>query len=127
MGVSEGKAVGEWFGPNTVAHVLKKLSIYDDWTSLAVHVAMDNCVIRDDAKLLCHTHIKSKCDSHSCQNNGKVYNNPKLCTRSSSLENGSSNNNSYWRPLLLIIPLRLGLNNLNSCYTPALKVCRISH
>lgn len=23
MGVSEGKAVGEWFGPNTVAHVIR--------------------------------------------------------------------------------------------------------
>jgi len=23
MGVSEGKAIGEWFGPNTVAQVLR--------------------------------------------------------------------------------------------------------
>ena len=23
MGATEGKSVGEWFGPNTIAHVLK--------------------------------------------------------------------------------------------------------
>lgn len=45
MGVSERKEVGEWFGPNTAAQVLKKLAIYDEWSRLAVHVAMDNLVI----------------------------------------------------------------------------------
>ena len=28
MGVSEGKAVGEWFGPNTVAQVLRFAGIF---------------------------------------------------------------------------------------------------
>lgn len=65
MGASEGKNVGEWFGPNTVAQVLKydyvyhlivcvvigiftdcrKLAKYDEWSSLAIHVALDNLVI----------------------------------------------------------------------------------
>lgn len=117
MGVSEGKAVGEWMGPNTVAHVLKKLSIYDDWTSLAVHVAMDNCIVKRDVEHLCHLRIKSRLD----HKNGKNNCNPSLYPR---LFETASQDVSYWRPLLLIIPLRLGLNNLNSCYISALKVCQ---
>jgi cysteine protease ATG4 len=42
MGVSEGKQLGDWLGPNTMGQVLKKLLIYDDWSRLVVHVAMDN-------------------------------------------------------------------------------------
>lgn len=55
MGVSEGKPIGEWFGPNTIAQVLKKLAIYDDWTRLAVHVAMDNVLISDDVRIIART------------------------------------------------------------------------
>ena len=53
MGVSEGKSVGEWFGPNTVAQVLKKLSTFDEFTPYCVHVAMDNTVVVDDVYALC--------------------------------------------------------------------------
>ena len=48
MGVSEGKPIGSWFGPNTIAQVLRKLTIYDEWTNMAVHVALDNTLIIDD-------------------------------------------------------------------------------
>lgn len=52
MGVSEGKALGKWLGPNTIAHVLKKLAIYDDWSNLSIHVAMDGCLISDDVRTM---------------------------------------------------------------------------
>ncbi|KAM4886420.1 cysteine protease ATG4A isoform 2-T2 [Sylvia borin] len=48
MGVGEGKSIGEWFGPNTVAQVLKKLALFDEWNSLAVYVSMDNTVVIED-------------------------------------------------------------------------------
>ena len=48
MGLSEGKAVGEWFGPNTVAQSLKKLVQYDHWSGIRLHVAMDNIVVLSD-------------------------------------------------------------------------------
>lgn len=53
MGVSEGKMVGEWFGPNTVAQVLKRLSVFDDFTPYCVHVAMDNTVVIEDIYKMC--------------------------------------------------------------------------
>lgn len=52
MGVSEGKALGNWLGPNTIAQVLKKLAIYDDWSYLSIHVAMDGCLISDDVRTI---------------------------------------------------------------------------
>ncbi|XP_001356996.1 cysteine protease ATG4B [Drosophila pseudoobscura] len=86
MGESQNKAVGEWLGPNTVAQILKKLVLFDDWCSLVVHVAMDSTVVLDDVYSLC-------------------------------LEGDA------WKPLLLIIPLRLGISDINPIYIPALKRC----
>lgn len=48
MGVSEGKEVGQWFGPNTITQVLKKLSVYDKWSSVVIHVALDNTIVISD-------------------------------------------------------------------------------
>jgi cysteine protease ATG4 len=48
MGSSEGRAVGEWFGPNTVAQVLRKLVMYDDWGNLQVNVALDSIIATDE-------------------------------------------------------------------------------
>ncbi|XP_003742176.1 cysteine protease ATG4A [Galendromus occidentalis] len=84
MGLSEGKAVGEWFGPNTVAQALKKLVQYDHWSEMKLHVAMDNIIILSDIKSLC-------------------------CAKESN----------KWRPLLLVVPLRLGLSEINDIYTNA--------
>uniref|UniRef100_A0AAR2LCF5 Cysteine protease n=1 Tax=Pygocentrus nattereri TaxID=42514 RepID=A0AAR2LCF5_PYGNA len=92
MGVGEGKSVGEWYGPNTVAQVLKKLALFDDWNSLAVYVSMDNTVVIEDI---------SKC----------------LGTMLYILHPLD------WRPLLLLIPLRMGINDINPVYIQALKEC----
>lgn len=54
MGVSEGKEVGQWFGPNTVTQVLKKLSVYDKWSSIIIHVALDNTIIINDISKFCY-------------------------------------------------------------------------
>merc|ERR1719354_182830 len=62
MGVGEGKQIGQWFGPNTVAQVIKKLALFDEWSDLMVHVAMDNTVVIEDIKKLC----KSEKSSWKC-------------------------------------------------------------
>ncbi|KAL5279547.1 ATG4A family protein [Megaselia abdita] len=90
MGDSEDKRVGEWFSPNTVAQVLKKLVCYDDWCSITIHVALDNTVATEEIYQQCLVNDK---------------------------------NDESWRPLLLIIPLRLGLSEINPIYIPALKKC----
>ncbi|BES89406.1 Peptidase family C54 [Nesidiocoris tenuis] len=88
MGAVEGKAVGDWFGPNTVAQALKKLSASDQWSNMAVHVSLDNIVIVNEIRRLCRS------IHHSTRK---------------------------WRPLLLIVPVRLGLNEINPVYVKGLQ------
>ncbi|CAG9837066.1 unnamed protein product [Diabrotica balteata] len=96
MGASLGKQVGEWFGPNTIAQVLKKLVKYDEWSRLAIHVALDNTVVISDIKELCF--LKRKLD-------------------------GTNLTTYEWKPLLLIVPLRLGLTEINPIYVSGLQKC----
>ncbi|KAK3093883.1 hypothetical protein FSP39_021420 [Pinctada imbricata] len=129
MGVSDGKSVGQWFGPNTVAQVLKKLVIYDEWSSLVIHVAMDNTVIEDDIRCLCKPSEQSNCDIYSINKqklqDGAEGHTPKQ--RSSRVSHdkhkGQSVDVTKWKPLLLFIPLRLGLTDINSVYFESLKIC----
>nr|CAB3224203.1 cysteine protease ATG4A [Phallusia mammillata] len=122
MGVAEGKEVGQWFGPNTVAQVIKRLSRFDEDTIFSVHVAMDNTVCIDEIEQLCSVGSQSP---KKCQNEAG----------SSSVQenafpvNGETQNESgllteiFWKPLLLIIPLRLGLSDINPVYFQHLKEC----
>uniref|UniRef100_A0A8C7JKV7 Cysteine protease n=1 Tax=Oncorhynchus kisutch TaxID=8019 RepID=A0A8C7JKV7_ONCKI len=105
MGVGEGKSVGEWYGPNTVAQVLKKLALFDDWNSLAVYVSMDNTVVIEDISTETPEQACSHTDGHRAT----------TCPHSQS--------HSDWRPLLLVIPLRMGINHINPVYIQALKEC----
>lgn len=84
MGAVEGRAVGNWFGPNTVAQALKKLSVSDTWSNLAVHVSLDNIVIVNEIR--------------------KPFKPP-----------------NKWKPLLLIVPVRLGINEINPVYVKGLQ------
>ncbi|KAL4648226.1 cysteine protease ATG4A isoform X1 [Arapaima gigas] len=120
MGVGEGKLVGEWYGPNTVAQVLKKLALFDDWNSLAVYVSMDNTVVIEDIKKLCHQ--TGGCALRTAPGDlGGPF------EAGASRGHGSPQPHSYtssgWRPLLLIIPLRMGINHINPVYIQALKEC----
>uniref|UniRef100_A0A1I8IN24 Cysteine protease n=1 Tax=Macrostomum lignano TaxID=282301 RepID=A0A1I8IN24_9PLAT len=59
-GRADGKPVGQWFGPNTVAQAIRKLSAFDQFANLLVHVALDNTVIIDDLKALLRSSADSK-------------------------------------------------------------------
>lgn len=80
---SEKRSVGEWFGPNTMAQVLKKIC-FDKSLGISVHVAMDSVI----SKLDVETEFNRK---------------DKKC------------------PLLLIVPLRLGLEKVNSMYIRSIQ------
>ncbi|XP_066942763.1 cysteine protease ATG4B isoform X4 [Macrobrachium rosenbergii] len=88
LGVDEGKPIGEWYGPNTVAQVIRKLTPFDEWNNFSVNVSLDNILIMDEIKC-------------SCQTEGE----------------------RSWRPLLLFIPLRLGLSEMNPIYYSGIKKC----
>ncbi|XP_012262653.2 cysteine protease ATG4B [Athalia rosae] len=99
-GASEGKEVGQWFGPNTIAQVLKKLVVYDDWSSVTIHVALDNTIVVNDIMRQCKIE-----GGTTVEVDGRT---PLKAP-------------SEWKPLLLIIPLRLGLSEINPVYINGLK------
>ncbi|CAF1360784.1 unnamed protein product, partial [Didymodactylos carnosus] len=106
MGTSEGKEIGQWFGPNTIAQVLKRLASNEFDKQVTIHVAMNNILIIEDVLKLCRLNSKQQSQS------AVVYSN----------EN-SKQQSTNWRPLILIIPLRLGLNDVNIEYIDQLKIC----
>ncbi|KAK3575303.1 hypothetical protein QTP86_023425 [Hemibagrus guttatus] len=115
MGVGEGKSIGQWYGPNTVAQVLKKLSVFDTWSRLAVHVAMDNTVIIEEIKRLCMPWLDFERGGYAdpLEMNGYMEG---ACAM--ALED-----TAVWKPLVLLIPLRLGLSDINEAYIETLKQC----
>ncbi|XP_055037157.2 cysteine protease ATG4A isoform X1 [Misgurnus anguillicaudatus] len=122
MGVGEGKSVGEWYGPNTVAQVLKKLALFDDWNSLAVYVSMDNTVVIEDIKKQCHQpRYESRSRAGACSQ-GEVSMSGQSCSEGQGRAI-QPKRPLDWRPLLLLIPLRMGINNINPVYIQALKEC----
>ncbi|XP_057573743.1 cysteine protease ATG4A isoform X4 [Hippopotamus amphibius kiboko] len=114
MGVGEGKSIGEWFGPNTVAQVLKKLALFDEWNSLAVYVSMDNTVVIEDIKKMCRS-LPLSADT-AAESAPESLN-------ASTQSKGPSACYLAWKPLLLIVPLRLGINQINPVYVDAFKEC----
>ncbi|XP_053977745.1 cysteine protease ATG4B isoform X2 [Hylaeus anthracinus] len=99
-GESEGKEVGQWFGPNTIAQVLKKLVVYDEWDSITIHVALDNMIIINDILKQCRIEGGTTAEA-----DGNI---PLKAP-------------NQWKPLLLLIPLRLGLSEINPIYIDGLK------
>lgn len=82
----------------------RKLVKYDDWCSLVIHVAMDNTIITDEIRK------KLSLFKEFIKNKGIFSVN--LCDDDAS-----------WKSLLLIVPLRLGLNEINPIYINGLKRC----
>lgn len=85
---------------------------FDEDDSLAIHVALDNViVISEISKFLNYSRILITYYIWIAGN---------LCVTSSSSDFSKSN----WKPLLLIVPLRLGLSDINSIYAEGLKVLK---
>uniref|UniRef100_A0A8B9KEQ1 Cysteine protease n=1 Tax=Astyanax mexicanus TaxID=7994 RepID=A0A8B9KEQ1_ASTMX len=115
MGVGEGKSIGQWYGPNTVAQVLKKLTVFDTWSRLVIHVAMDNTVVIEEIKKLCMPWLDF--ERGACAEPGGP---PEM---NGCLEGACAlAEEALWKPLVLLIPLRLGLSDINEAYIETLKV-----
>ncbi|XP_016410898.1 cysteine protease ATG4A-like [Sinocyclocheilus rhinocerous] len=122
MGVGEGKSVGEWYGPNTVAQVLKKLALFDDWNTLAVYVSMDNTVVIEDIKKQCKQPGRESRSRAGPCGRGEVPASGQSCSEvQGKTLNLQSQRPLDWRPLLLVIPLRMGINSINPVYIQAFK------
>ncbi|XP_028404645.1 cysteine protease ATG4D-like [Dendronephthya gigantea] len=96
---SFGKQAGDWFGPSLVAHVIKKAleesnhQVLQNSQGLRVYVSQDCTIYRDDVIRLCQ-------ECGSCN---------KQCSE------------DHWRSLIILVPVRLGGENLNPIYQPCVK------
>ncbi|KAJ6657419.1 hypothetical protein lerEdw1_002478 [Lerista edwardsae] len=91
-----------------------KLALFDEWNSLAVYVSMDNTVVIEDIKKMCRS-ASQNCPGAHCTS---------LSHRSVLSRNKSPAGLCCgWKPLLLIVPLRLGINHINPVYVEAFKEC----
>ncbi|KAF9347229.1 Cysteine protease atg4b [Mortierella sp. AD094] len=97
-GLALDKRIGEWFGPSTVAHAIKRLSQHHADCPLAVLVPMDNSV-RVSSIVQAATLSQAQMEAQMMP--------PKTITS--------------WRPVLLLIPTRYGLEKLTEKYIPNLK------
>ncbi|KAF9110075.1 Cysteine protease atg4b [Mortierella sp. AM989] len=99
-GVALDKRIGEWFGPSTVAHAIKRLSQHHADCPLAILVPMDNNIrISNIVQAATASQTQAQTQTQTAP--------PKTITS--------------WRPVLLLIPTRFGLEKLTERYIPNLK------
>ena len=109
LGKASGKKVGEWYGPGSVAHLIKqavKQAAREnlDLAALHVYVAQDCTIYSQD--------IFDECYSKENQSvPWQHQNQPK----------GQRREITTWKALILLIPLRLGHEKLNPIYGDCLK------
>uniref|UniRef100_A0A8C2HVG9 Cysteine protease n=1 Tax=Cyprinus carpio TaxID=7962 RepID=A0A8C2HVG9_CYPCA len=89
-------------------NVYVKLALFDDWNTLAVYVSMDNTVVIEDISTLSFKLKPSKPNAKRPLEKGRTL---------------QSQRPLDWRPLLLVIPLRMGINSINPVYIQAFKEC----
>ncbi|CAB4022408.1 cysteine protease ATG4B-like, partial [Paramuricea clavata] len=106
--------------------VLRKLAQFDKWSKIAIHVAMDNTVVINDIRCLCKSPVNSprKESDTSCENQAHAESTVRNRHYNQTACDYTPNTNEpLWKPLVLFIPLRLGLSTMNMVYETALKRC----
>ncbi|XP_051904762.1 cysteine protease atg4da-like isoform X1 [Hippocampus zosterae] len=94
FGKGLGKKAGDWYGPSIVAHILRKAAEASaDLPNLAIYVAQDCTIYKDDVKELCRRRLSG--------------------SSAASLQ--------PWRAVILLVPVRLGGQELNSAYITSVK------
>ncbi|KAI8322076.1 peptidase C54, partial [Martensiomyces pterosporus] len=85
------KRIGDWLGPSIAAHVMKRLSSRHSGCPLTIHVALDQTVYASEVR------------------------------KQALARDDDCIGTPSWNPLLLLVPVRLGLERLNLGYIPKIK------
>jgi cysteine protease ATG4 len=130
LGMRYDKLPGEWYGPTTAAQVLRDLvNLHSRELGgvLSMYVPQEGVVYSDDVMRLCVSHLDDD-DLDAAADGGpsaKVEAEPSRDPQAfyDPLLNPPKNTSEReWKTsLLVLIPLRLGLDQLNESYVPAIQ------
>lgn len=103
MGLESGKRAGDWYGPSSAAYILKEAleeaAKHEHLVSdLCIYVAQDCTIYLEDVRQLCRGGAA----------NGAV-------------GRAAAASRPPWRSLILLVPMRLGGEQLNGVYIPCVK------
>lgn len=123
LGMRYDKLPGEWYGPTTAAQVLRDLvNVHsrDLGGVLSMYVPQEGVVYTDDVMRLCISHLddddeRATDTPQQLPTDAPAFFDPLLNPPAPTLEK------EWHTSLLVLIPLRLGLDQLNDAYVPALQ------
>uniref|UniRef100_A0A8D8J318 Cysteine protease n=4 Tax=Culex pipiens TaxID=7175 RepID=A0A8D8J318_CULPI len=149
LGKEAGKKPGDWYGPGSVAHLLRqavKLAAKEitDLDGINVYVAQDCAVYIQDILDECTVSTtpsvapwqKKMSSTAACTDSPSQATTPRVGATTSSSSSSSpratgsaapsdsadeSAPGSHWKSLILLVPLRLGTEKLNPIYNDCLK------
>ncbi|CAO3566905.1 unnamed protein product [Mortierella alpina] len=112
-GLALDKRIGEWFGPSTVAHVLRRLSEQHEMCPLTIQVPMDGLVhVSNIMKAAMGTEAATTMATSESATNAKGE------VEKSGMEATAA---IKWKPVMLMLPTRFGLDKLTAKYANNLK------
>jgi len=104
-GQNKREKVGEWFAPTSIALVLKNLVRTHSPSGMTMHVPRDSTI-----------YIDKVCALAKCV--GKTVESPVNSDNDSDSEHDEI---TMWRPVFILIPIRIGVHNINKIYIPHIK------
>ncbi|KAG0304793.1 Cysteine protease atg4b [Linnemannia gamsii] len=117
QGLALDKRIGEWFGPSTVAHALKRLTKSHSDCPLKVIVPMDGTV-RVSSVLRAASHHTSPTSASTLTS---AFSSTSPSPSPDPILRPTPSQVQAWRPVLLLIPARYGLDRVTGKYLANLK------
>jgi len=109
MGANINK-VGEWFTPTRVSQIMKHLVREHSHEALTMYVSRDGVVYKHNVEKLC---TKSELYVDKSPPQSPVVEFP--ISKTEKMED------LFWRPIFIVVPVRLGIEKINRAYIPSLK------
>ncbi|XP_001660889.2 cysteine protease ATG4D isoform X1 [Aedes aegypti] len=126
LGKETGKKPGDWYGPGSVAHLLRqavKLAAQEisDLDGVNVYVAQDCAVYIQDIIDECTVSAGPTLAPWQKKSPGSSSSSTTSTSNSNPTTTSSTDSTDHWKSLILLVPLRLGAEKLNPIYSDCLK------